>query len=128
LLNMKFSVLFILAMFQFIEGFHKSFLAILHTIQLKRKSNTLRLNTKFQISQYQAMWIPVRRVIYKFERQRWWATSHFGGQVKFEIWVAQGQSHHVWISETLSTYFYLSCPLSISFNHKQVPKFQSTRG
>jgi hypothetical protein len=31
----------------------------------------------------------------------WWATSIFGGQVKFEILVAQGQPHHFWISETL---------------------------
>jgi hypothetical protein len=32
----------------------------------------------------------------------WWATSIFGGQVKFEILVAQGQPHHFWISETLT--------------------------
>jgi hypothetical protein len=30
-----------------------------------------------------------------------WATSIFGGQVKFEILVAQGHPHHFWISETL---------------------------
>jgi hypothetical protein len=33
----------------------------------------------------------------------WWAASIFGGQVKFEILVAQGQPHHFWISETLMT-------------------------
>jgi hypothetical protein len=27
--------------------------------------------------------------------------QYFGGQVKFEILVAQGQPHHFWISETL---------------------------
>jgi hypothetical protein len=34
----------------------------------------------------------------------WWANSIFGGQVKFEILVAQGQQHHFWISETLHVF------------------------
>jgi hypothetical protein len=38
----------------------------------------------------------------------WWAASIFGGQVKFEILVAQGQPHHFWISVNLTRRFFYS--------------------
>jgi hypothetical protein len=34
-------------------------------------------------------------------------SSIFGGQVKFEFLVVQGQPHHFWISETLKVHYFI---------------------